>query len=171
MEIVQKAMEDRRKRNSGDGDDCQSAIQCIQAGKELSARRLRLFYRTHAAQKHCGVQECVEPTQSLQFVVSHHSGQKRYRNEHRPQGDAAHQAPEESKTRKQRLRAIFEHGERSQGGYNPATRRLKQIQLRKYTAPCWRSLTRDGEQHFTPLDRGGTAAREFEDVRERSQLG
>src|SRR5450631_3242986 len=75
MEFVQKAMEDRRKRNSGDGDDCQSAIQCIQAGKELSARRLRLFYRTHAAQKHCGVEECVEPTQSLQFVVSHHSGQ------------------------------------------------------------------------------------------------
>jgi hypothetical protein len=54
-------------------DHRQPAIQGVQAGEELSTRRLRLFHRTHAAQQHRRVQERIAP---LQVLVSLVNGEK-----------------------------------------------------------------------------------------------
>src|SRR3954470_14232968 len=108
VKLVEETMEDRREKNARDEQDSEAAVKGIQAGKELAAEAERLMHRAHAAQKHGGVEESVDPAQILEQAVADHADEQRDHNQHKRDGAAVRQAHDEPGPRDNRLGTVLE---------------------------------------------------------------
>ena len=76
MKPVKNAVRNRSKNYTSHQNNRQTAVESIDACKELSSIGDRRINRSHAAQKHRCVEECVNPAQSLEGVVSEHADEQ-----------------------------------------------------------------------------------------------
>ena len=74
---MQKAMEDRRGKDTHGGEQHHSRIERIEGSKYFSRRGLQGGDRTHAAKDHGGVEQGIQPGETFKEVVAKHAHEKR----------------------------------------------------------------------------------------------
>lgn len=63
-----------RKYDAHDADEHQTAEKRIKRSEELRRVRLQAIDRTHPAQDHRRIQECIDPSEASDGVVAHRPG-------------------------------------------------------------------------------------------------
>jgi hypothetical protein len=98
---------DMNDGDAGHGEEDQTGVERVTAGKDLSGERVRRFDGTHPAQQHRGVQEGVDPGEPFELSIAHHAQGERADDDRGCDGEVGRQAAKEQRERQRRNLAVF----------------------------------------------------------------
>jgi len=85
VQLVKYTMHDRCENQRSSDNKNKSRIKGVQTGKELPTGRYRGINRPHPAQKHGGIEECIQPGEVLKITIAKHADTKR--SQQKPERD------------------------------------------------------------------------------------
>jgi len=109
MKFVQRAMDDRRKDDSQNRNQRETAEQRIATGKNLATTRLQRRHRAHTGKNHRRIYKRIHPRKFFKDVIASHADTERNDDDGNAQRGMARDAPVINFARQQRLRAVLEH--------------------------------------------------------------
>ena len=107
VESVKHTVNDGRENDTRDDKDDHACIQRVQASEDLPAWRYWRLNRSHAAQKHRGVEKRVKPVQALEVRVARHAEGQRTHEDTHGQTDVPRKSLHESFARKDAVVPAF----------------------------------------------------------------